>query len=82
MKIAAIQAAPIFLDSQATTEKALTLMSERAYQDPAGHYGRPNVFSLHVNRDRQVPFRNVYSDPLPEERSVDVEPDNSVNRTR
>ena len=56
--------------------------AERAYQDPAGHYGRPDVFSLHVNRDRQVPLRNVYPDAVLEERSFDVKPDEPGNRTR
>lgn len=52
--------------------------------DPAGHYGRPDVFALHVNRERHVPFRDVRTErvfggdtsleaPLPRTASVHEE---------
>ena len=32
------------------------VLSERQNFDPAGHYHRPDVFTLRVNRDRQEPL--------------------------
>jgi nitrilase len=44
----------------------------RTHLDPAGHYLRPDVFALYVNRERHVPFYDVRIDRVPEGANTEV----------
>jgi hypothetical protein len=54
-KAACVQAAPVYMDLQGTVAKAAT--------DPVGHYARPDVLSLILNRSTRNVVQVVDDEP-------------------
>jgi hypothetical protein len=77
-KLAAIQSCPVLFDRDASTDKACRLIEEAGQKgtdlaaksacDVGGHYSRPEVFQLRVNRNpsRRVFFSNAFDEAPPE----------------
>jgi len=53
------QISPVWLDRERTLDKIITILKERKNFDPAGHYARPDVTQLTVNRQRQNTLKFV-----------------------